>query len=55
MWPSDDELRELEGDQEFTDDGRKVNDAEHVGASVPDTDADPENPRPMRPRHRSRR
>jgi hypothetical protein len=53
VWPSDDQVRELEGDQEFTDEGRKVTDADHVGASVPDTD--PEHSHRMRPRHRSRR
>jgi hypothetical protein len=48
LWPSDDQVREP-ADQEFTDDGRKLNDAERVGGLAPD--ADPEQPvrRPQRP------
>jgi hypothetical protein len=45
-WPSDDQVRELDGDREFTDDGRKLNSQEHVGATTPD--ADPERPRRTR-------
>jgi hypothetical protein len=57
-WPSDDQVRELEGDQEFTDDGRKVSDSERVGGMAPDADsgAEPEpDPAPKRPRQPSRR
>lgn len=39
-WPSDDQIRELEGDREFTDDGRKLNDSERVGGLAPDADPD---------------
>jgi hypothetical protein len=57
-WPSDDQVRELEGDHEFTDDGRKVSESERVGAMTPDADGDG-NTEPernfKRPRHRSRR
>jgi hypothetical protein len=53
-WPPDDQVRELEDDGEFTDDGRKVSDSERVGGMAPDTDAEPD-PRFKRPRHRSRR
>lgn len=42
VWPSDDQLRERPGDQEFTGDGRKTTDADHVGETTPD--ADPEHP-----------
>jgi hypothetical protein len=45
-WPSDDKVRELDGDREFTDDGRKVNGSERVGGMAPDADA--EAPRPRR-------
>jgi hypothetical protein len=53
VWPSDDQLRELDDDQQFTDDGRKATEADHVGGMAPDTD--PARQRGMRPRHRSRR
>jgi hypothetical protein len=39
-WPTDDEVRELEGDEVLSDDGRKLQDAERVGAMSPDSDAD---------------
>jgi hypothetical protein len=42
VWPSDDQVRERTGDQEFTDDGRKTTDVDHVGETTPD--ADPERP-----------
>jgi len=55
-WPSDDQVRELEGNDEFTDDGRKNADSDHVGVMAPDADADSERAyRVKRPRHRSRR
>jgi hypothetical protein len=57
-WPSDDQVRELEGNQEFTDDGRKVSESERVGRMAPDADGDTEPERDRgakRPRHRSRR
>ncbi|HZJ61929.1 MAG TPA: hypothetical protein VFD36_00285 [Kofleriaceae bacterium] len=53
VWPSDDQLRDFDDDEEFTDDGRKVTEADHVGGMAPDTD--PDRRRPPRPRHRSRR
>ena len=43
-WPSDDEVREHEGDHAFTDDGRKVRNSERVGGMAPD--ADPEHQPP---------
>lgn len=46
-WPSDDEVRELEGDEVTSEDGRKLQDSEHVGATSPDADAD--QPPPRRP------
>lgn len=50
IWPSDDQVREHEGDRVYGDDGRKVTGTEHVGATVPDADADPERlPPPPRP------
>jgi hypothetical protein len=55
-WPSDDQVRELEGNDEFTEDGRKVAESERVGVMAPDSDADTEpDERVKRPRHRSRR
>jgi hypothetical protein len=45
-WPSDDAVRELEGDEVTSDDGRKLQDSEHVGAMSPDADADQPMPRP---------
>jgi hypothetical protein len=55
-WPSDDQVRELEGDAEFTDDGRKAAESERVGGMAPDSDGDTEpDGRAKRPRHRSRR
>ena len=46
----------MEGDDEFTDDGRKNADSDHVGVMAPDADADSERAyRVKRPRHRSRR
>jgi hypothetical protein len=55
-WPSDDQVREQEGDDEFTDDGRKVTESERVGGMAPDTDdaSEPDH-RVKRPRHHSRR
>jgi hypothetical protein len=47
IWPSDDKLQGLEGDREFTDDGRKVNESERVGGMAPD--ADPDRRAPRRP------
>jgi hypothetical protein len=38
IWPSDDQLREQKDDQEFTDSGRKLIDAEYVGGIAPDAD-----------------
>jgi hypothetical protein len=55
-WPSDDQVRELEGSDRFTDDGRKVTESERVGGMSPDSDAETEPAsRPKRPHHRSRR
>lgn len=42
IWPSDDQVRDQEGDHEFTDDGRKVSASDRVGGMAPD--ADPERP-----------
>lgn len=42
IWPSDDQIREQEGDRAFTKDGRKVRDSERVGGMAPDID--PEHP-----------
>lgn len=47
-WPTDDEVRELEGDEVLSDDGRKLQDAERVGAMSPDADADTGD-RPLKP------
>jgi|GEM_PF-6002766 len=47
MWPADDAVRELEGDEVLSEDGRKLQDSEHVGATSPDADAD--QPPPRRP------
>jgi hypothetical protein len=44
IWPSDDQVRDPEGNREFTEDGRKVTDSERVGGMTPD--ADPEPPAP---------
>jgi len=44
IWPSDDQLREQEGDHVFADDGRKVRASERVGGMAPDID--PESPPP---------
>ena len=44
IWPSDDKVRELEGDREFADDGRKVNESGRVGGMAPDTDPEQEVP-----------
>jgi len=52
IWPSDDQVREHEGDHVFTEDGRKVSDSDRVGGMAPD--ADPERPPPTT-RRRSRR
>jgi hypothetical protein len=46
-WPSDDDVRELEGDEVTSEDGRKLQDSEHVGARSPD--ADPDAPPPRQP------
>jgi hypothetical protein len=46
IWPSDDQVREQDGNDALTDDGRKLQEAEHVGANAPD--ADPERPPPKR-------
>jgi hypothetical protein len=48
IWPSDDQVHEREGDREFTDDGRKVNESERVGGMAPDADPDPQAPRPRK-------
>jgi hypothetical protein len=48
-WPTDDEVRELEGDEVLADDGRKLQDAERVGAMSPDADPDTGGDRPPRP------
>jgi hypothetical protein len=58
--PSDDQVRELEGNEgndDLTDDGRKATESERVGAMAPDADPDgeAEDHRARRPRHRSRR
>jgi hypothetical protein len=47
-WPSDDQVRELDREDEFAGDGRKLQDCEHVGGMAPDADPDcePERPRP---------
>ena len=45
-WPTDDEVREREGDEVLSDDGRKLQDSERVGALAPDTDPDRKPPRP---------
>ena len=47
IWPSDDQVREHEGDRAFTGDGRKVTGSEHVGGIAPDSD--PEHPTPGTP------
>ena len=49
IWPSDDQVYERERDREFTDDGRKVNDSEHVGGIAPDADPEPPPPQPQPP------
>jgi hypothetical protein len=56
-WPSDDQVRELEGDDELTDDGRKATQSGRVGGMAPDVDPEGEADyhRARRPRHRSRR
>ena len=51
IWPSDDQIREQEGDHAFTEDGRKVSGSDRVGGMAPD--ADPERPPP--PTRRPRR
>jgi hypothetical protein len=45
LWPSDDQVHEMDGDREFTDDGRKVNESERVGGMAPDSDPEPRAPR----------
>lgn len=52
VWPTDDQVRELEGDRELTDDGRKVDNSEHVGAAAPDADPDPKPEAPPKPARR---
>jgi hypothetical protein len=52
IWPSDDQVREHEGDQAFTEDGRKLTGSERVGGMAPDTD--PESPAPRAGRHNRR-
>jgi hypothetical protein len=49
-WPSDDQVRELDGDETFTDDGRKLHESERVGGMAPDADPEQPRPRPVRPR-----
>jgi hypothetical protein len=51
VWPSDDDIYEIDDDGDFSDEGRKRQGTAHVGAKTPD--ADPERPRPRkaRPRH----
>jgi hypothetical protein len=44
LWPSDDQLREQEGDHAFADDGRKVRASERVGGMAPDIDPEPAPP-----------
>jgi hypothetical protein len=52
-WPTDDEVRELEGDEELSEDGRKLQDSERVGALSPDADADTAPPKqPAKPTKR---
>jgi len=46
----------MEGNDEFTDDGRKIAESDRVGVMAPDADGDIERDyRVKRPRHRSRR
>jgi hypothetical protein len=49
IWPSDDQVRESQGDRELTEDGRKVNDSERVGGITPDTDPEPSSSPSRRP------
>jgi hypothetical protein len=51
-WPSDDQVHELDGDREFTDDGRKLNESERVGGMAPDSDPDRHAPRTRKPARR---
>lgn len=53
-WPSDDEVRELEGDEVTSEDGRKLQDSAHVGATSPDADADQPPRRPPAKRGKPR-
>lgn len=48
VWPSDDQVRERDGDRDFTDDGRKLIGSERVGGMAPDADPDPPAPGPGR-------
>jgi hypothetical protein len=48
LWPTDDQVRELEGDRELTDDGRKVDNANQVGVTAPDADPEPVPPAPRK-------
>ena len=41
VWPSDDQIRERDGKDQFTGDGRKLQDSERVGGLAPDADPDP--------------
>jgi hypothetical protein len=43
-WPSDDQVREPEGEV-FTDDGRKRQESDRVGGLAPDSDPEPQRPR----------
>lgn len=52
LWPTDDDVYELEGDHKFAPDGRKVQQSERVGGMAPD--ADPEHPKSGASRHRRR-
>jgi hypothetical protein len=52
LWPSDDQVREVEIEREFTDDGRKINESERVGGMAPDADPDAPPPRRNEPRPR---
>lgn len=50
IWPTDDQVRELDRADDLSEDGRKLQDAERVGALSPDADPDrlPPRPRPVK-------
>jgi hypothetical protein len=50
FWPSDDQVRDQQADDEFTGDGRKLTGSDRVGGMAPD--ADPERAPPPRRRPR---